>query len=237
MDYTITACEGSLNFILERKNIRSIRIRVTGASEVVVSAPLRARESSIISFVEDNAEKIYSNLESVNERRRECYPQRYASGEVFYHLGQRSTLKVVESNRFSAVYSDGTLLLHVRNGASRESKKALFERWSKRAAEAVFASRLATVISSFSANPPVSISVKNMLTRWGSINTAKNTMSLSVHLLRCETRLIDYIITHELCHIKHPDHSFAFYRELELRFPDRKLIDKKLEEYGLVDFW
>lgn len=237
MDNTITACDGSLNFILERKNIRNIRIRVTGASEVVVSAPLRTRECNIVSFVEENLEKIQLSLQNINARRIEFYPLRYLSGERFYHLGQKSTLKVVESNRFSAVYSDGTLLLHVRKGADAASKKALFERWSKRSAEAVFTGRLSAVMEGFKISRPVRIRVKNMLTRWGSINTALSTMSLSVHLLRCETRLIDYIITHELCHLKHPDHSAAFYRELERHFPDRKLIDKRLEEYGLVDFW
>lgn len=237
MNYTITTGEGSLKFILERKSTRNMRIRVTGASQVVVSAPLRVRESNVIRFVEENIEKVYSNLESVNSRRLKYYPQKYTSGEKFYHLGQRSALKIVESNRFSAVWSDSTLLLHVRRGADRQSIKTLFERWSKRAAEAVFASRLCAITSDFPAKPDIRITVKNMLTRWGSINTTRNTMSLSVHLLRCETRLIDYIITHELCHIKHPDHSPAFYRELELRFPDRKMIDKMLEEYGLVDFW
>ncbi len=225
-----------MNFALERKNIRNIRIRVTGASEVVVSAPLRARDSRILQFVEQNIEKINSSLEKIEAQRREFYPSEYISGEKFFHLGQRSAIKIVESNRFSAVYSGGILLLHVRRGADYEARKALFMRWSKRAAEAVFTSRLAKIITDFHSIRPVRITVKNMLTRWGSINTAKNTMSLSVHLLRCDIRLIDYIITHELCHMKHPDHSAAFYRELERRFPDRKLIDKQLCEYGLVDF-
>lgn len=236
MEHTIATAEGTLKFTLLRKDIRNIRIRVTGASEVIVSAPRRTAESKIYRFVDENIDKIYANLESVNEKRQKYYPIRYVSGDKFWHLGRKATLKVVESNRASAVYSGGTLLLHVRKGSDIVARRALFERWSKRAADVIFAERLAAILPSFSGRREITINVKNMLTRWGSINTVLNTMSLSIHLLRCDVRLIDYIITHELCHLKYPDHSPAFYRELESRFPDRARLDNMLDEYGLVDF-
>jgi predicted metal-dependent hydrolase len=236
MEHTIATAEGTLKFTLLRKDIRNIRIRVTGSSEVVVSAPRRTAESRIFKFVDENSDKIYACLDLINEKRQTYYPIRYISGDKFWHLGRRTTLKVVESNRSSSVYSGGTLLLHVRKGSDIEARRALFMRWSKRAADVVFAERLAAILPSFSSKREITINVKNMLTRWGSINTALNTMSLSIHLLRCDITLIDYIITHELCHLKYPDHSPAFYRELESYFPDRARIDKMLDEYGLVDF-
>lgn len=236
MEHTIATEGGALRFTLLRKDITNIRIRVTGASEVVVSAPRRVAESRIFRFVDENAEKICSSLDMINEKRQTFYPVRYVSGEKFWYLGQKATLRVVESNRASAVYSGGTLLLHVRKGSDVASRRALFMHWAKRAADVIFTDRLAVILPGFSNRREITINVKNMLTRWGSINTAMNTMSLSVHLLRCEMVLIDYIITHELCHLKFPDHSPAFYRELEMRFPDRERIDQMLDEYGLVDF-
>jgi predicted metal-dependent hydrolase len=236
MEYSIATDGGALKFTLLRKNIGNIHIRVTGASEVVVSAPLRTAESRIVKFVSENAPKICQSLEMIDYKRRRFYPVRYSSGDKFWHLGQKTILKVVESNRASAVYSGGMLLLHVRKGSDIEARKALFMRWSKRAASAVFAERLAVILPRFSTNRDITINVKNMLTRWGSINTALNTMSLSIHLLRCDVTLIDYIITHELCHLKFPDHSASFYRELDRHVPDRERIDNMLDEYGLVDF-
>lgn len=236
MEHTIATAEGALKFTLLRKDIGNIRIRVTGASEVVVSAPRRTAESRIIKFVDENVEKIYAGLEEINEKRQRFYPVKYTSGDKFWHLGEKTMIKVVESNRCSAVYSGGTLLLHVRQGSDIEARRALFVRWSKRAAELIFAERLAAILPGFSSKRDITINVKNMLTRWGSINTVLNTMSLSIHLLRCDVTLIDYIITHELCHLKFPDHSPAFYRELERRFPNRQRIDSLLDEYGLVDF-
>ena len=117
-------------------------------------------------------------------------------------------------------------------------KRRCFILRSKRTARRVFAARLKTIAPAFPDVPidHIRISVKNVLGRWGSINTKRHTLSLSVHLLRCETPLIDYVITHELCHYTHTNHSRAFYRLLERYFPNRKSFDKRLSEYGLIDF-
>lgn len=224
-----------LDYTLIRKNIRNIRIRVTGASEVVVSAPRRTAQSRIDGFISENIDKICSNLKIINNKRRRYYPAEYICGETFWHLGNEVTLKIAASGRARAEYSEGTLILYVPDKYSREQIKALFMRWSKKTADALFSERLNKLLPGFTTNE-FRITAKNMLTRWGSINPIKRTISMSVHLLRCEIRLIDYIITHELCHLKYMDHSGAFYRELERHFPDRKKIDKLLEEYGLVDF-
>jgi predicted metal-dependent hydrolase len=145
---------------------------------------------------------------------------------------------VTQSGKASASFSGDVLTLHLPDISDAARRKALFIRWSKHQAHDVFSQRAVEIQNRFfEAGHIIRISVRNMLTRWGSINTVRRTMSLSVHLLRCDTEIIDFIITHELCHLKHPDHSGAFYRELGARFPDYKLINKKLEEYGLVDFW
>lgn len=133
----------------------------------------------------------------------------------------------------------GELALYVPEGSVLDKRKAVFTRWAKKQALSVFSERARYLFPLFSdvIKKDIKISVRNMLTRWGSINIVRQTISLSVHLLRCEPELIDYIITHELCHLKYRNHSKAFYKELERFFPDRKVLDKKLNEYGLVDFW
>lgn len=224
-----------LDYTLIRKNIKSIRIRVTGASEIIVSAPRHTAQSRIDGFIGENIDKIYSNLKTINNKRQRYYPVDYQSGETFWHLGNKIRLKVAASGRARTEYADGTLIMHVPGDYDKVQKRALFMRWSKKTADAFFSRRLDKLLPLFTAGE-FRITAKNMLTRWGSINPVKRTISLSVHLLRCEPLLIDYIITHELCHLRHMDHSKAFYRELERCFPDRKKIDKRLNEYGLVDF-
>lgn len=229
--------DGYLTYTILRKNVRNIRIRVTGACEIVVSAPLYVPEERIVRFVESNRAIIKDSLDNINRKRSASYPSRYAEGENFLYLGERATISV--STGAKAVFDPNTHTLYLPVNSDSEKRKAAFTRWAKRQALSVFNERARYLIPLFSdvVKKDVSISVKNMLTRWGSINIVKQTINLSIHLLRCEPELIDYIITHELCHLKYRNHSKAFYKELERFFPERKKLDKKLNEYGLVDFW
>ena len=224
-----------LGFEIQRKKMKNMRIRITGDKRVCVSAPHYLPENRIIAFVGKHEAYISERLKMVEDKRSRCYPAAYESGDSFCLAGQRYRLRVVHDEKPFAGLNGSELVLCVPPG---QSVKALFVRYLLRTAKTVFSERLAAMQKRISPAPSseIKLSVRNMLTRWGSINTRRLNLSLSVHLLRCETDLIDYVIMHELCHLKTPNHSRAFYKALEAYYPNRRELDKKLEEYGLVDF-
>ena len=179
-----------------------------------------------------NATIIKRQQQRIEEQRRRSYPAKYKNGDVFRFLGQPTILNLKTQKSESAVLEAGILTLNV---PENKSAKQIFEKWMMRAAREVFAQRLCVLSGKFT-DADVRLAVRNMLTRWGSINTKRYTMNLTVHLARCEPELIDYVITHELCHIAHMHHTKAFYRQLETHFPGHRQYDKKLLQYGLVDF-
>jgi predicted metal-dependent hydrolase len=75
------------------------------------------------------------------------------------------------------------------------------------------------------------VRVKNVKTRWGSCSSRGN-INLSVHLMLLPAAWIDYVICHELAHIKHPNHSPAFWAHLEHLLPGAKQLDKALNQYS-----
>jgi len=227
-----------IDFRLLRKPVKNIRIRVTGASEVVVSAPHHVPENRIAAFVERNKTKIIETLDSINKKRLASYPARYSDGETFLYLGKKVRLKTAAKQNCPAVLLEDELVLRIPEGCCPAKRKSVFENWAKRQARAVFTQRVRDLVRFFpeAKDKDVHITVKNMLSRWGSINAAKNSISLTVHLLRCDPELIDYVIAHELCHLAQRNHSKAFYSRLEEYFPDRKKLDARLKKYGLVDF-
>ncbi len=233
MENSVNTAGGVLAYKLVRRKMKHIRIRVTGERRVVVSAPHRCAERVIRAFVQDNESFIRRQLRDMEIRRMRHYPESYSDGDAFSLLGQTACLRILPAARASAVFDSGVLTLHVPPGGCIKTQ---FIRWISRQARAVFAQRLAVVGSRFPDYDGLTLSAKRMLTRWGSINPARQRLSLSVHLMRCETELIDYVIAHELCHLSCHSHSSAFYCALAAHYPDRRAMDKQLEAYGLVDY-
>lgn len=228
--------ENGAAYMLIRKKMKSIRIRVTGDGRVMISAPYHVPAARIHAFIRQHEAFIAGRLNDIESKRSAHYPPRYADGDTFSFLGSRLRLKIITAPRRAAALSEEMLTLYLPAGAGGSEAKALFARWARFEAKRIFGQRLALLLPRFSGMPVMRLSIRDMITRWGSINIKRHSMSLSVHLLRCEIELIDYVITHELCHITYPRHTAAFYAALEARCPGRAQLDKRLEAYGLVGF-
>ena len=76
---------------------------------------------------------------------------------------------------------------------------------------------------------PTGITITGARTRHGSCS-GKNSLSFSYRVMQYDRELVDYVIVHELAHIKHHDHSAAFYAFIESVMPDHKERRKKLKE-------
>lgn len=74
------------------------------------------------------------------------------------------------------------------------------------------------------------ICIKNQKTRWGSCSS-KGNLNFNYYLYYLDAKLLDYVVVHELAHLKVMNHSFAFWKEVERHFPDYKACRKKLREY------
>ena len=75
------------------------------------------------------------------------------------------------------------------------------------------------------------ITIRNQSTRWGSCSAKKN-LNFNVLLMLAPREVLDSVIVHELCHIRHMNHSKAFYEEVRKYFPDYDKWDKWLKEHG-----
>lgn len=75
---------------------------------------------------------------------------------------------------------------------------------------------------------------RKMKTRWGVCYLNKNAISLTKNIIHIPLELIEYVIIHEFCHFKHPNHSKDFYKEVGLYCLDYKKRVKKLKSYSYV---
>jgi predicted metal-dependent hydrolase len=75
--------------------------------------------------------------------------------------------------------------------------------------------------------------VRNQKTRWGSCSVKKN-ISLNIKIARLPDDLMDYVIVHELVHIRHHNHSISYWRELGRIVENAKELDKQLDQHRLL---
>jgi predicted metal-dependent hydrolase len=228
--------KSSVPYTLTRRKMKNVRLRVTADGRVTVSAPRSVSVARIDAFVREHEAFIRKRLDEVEHTRSAHYPSSYSGGDAFSYLGGRRHLLVCAAERRTAALSDDALTLYLPESAGSEEAKSLFMRWARAEAARVFTQRLNMLMPHFSCKSALRLSVRDMTTRWGSINVRRGSMSLSVHLLRCEIELIDYVITHELCHLTYPHHSPAFYTALEVHYPHRTQMDARLKAYGLAGF-
>ena len=74
--------------------------------------------------------------------------------------------------------------------------------------------------------------IKNSRTRWGSCSS-KGNLNFNYRLALIEPELVDYVVVHELCHLKHFNHSIDFWREVERAVPNWKMLRKQLRTIKL----
>ena len=94
----------------------------------------------------------------------------------------------------------------------------LYEKWLLKKAYSIFEQKIKFYCTELGIKPPQLV-VKNLKNRWGSA-TKDNIINLNVNLLKAAENVIEYIILHELCHLKIKEHSHHFWDLLHKFMPD-----------------
>ena len=112
----------------------------------------------------------------------------------------------------------------------RDRVQNLVEKWYREKAEEYFSKSLSKCFGKFEKmgfDKP-GLKIRKMKTRWGSYST-KGRVTLNLELIKKPTECIDYVVMHELCHIRHRNHSKGFYKLLDKVMPEWRDKKEKLE--------
>lgn len=161
-------------------------------------------------------------------------PRRYVSGETHRYLGRQYRLKVVQSaTSYELVkMSRGHIMVHAQDNNDRERIKQLLNAWYRKQAKRVFQERLDVCYlraEKLGIEYP-NLVLRVMKTRWGSC-TPSGKILLNPKLIQMPKDCIDYVIVHELCHLREHNHSREFYALLDHVMPNWREIKRKLEEH------
>lgn len=209
----------------------SIAIHVEPEGMVWVDAPADASQAAILAAVRKRARWVHGHLAGFGRRHAHVLPREYVSGESVMYLGRRYRLKVIPTDAAGASVKLSGGYLEVRSaGSMPESIREAMERWYRERARTIFAERIGFMLSTTrwkQAAPPMRLQA--MKTQWGSCSPAGR-LTLNPWLVKAPRDCIDYVILHELCHLKEHNHSPRFFRLLDQYMPQWRQRKARLDE-------
>lgn len=146
-------------------------------------------------------------------------PKEYISGESFSYLGRNYRLKVSKGSKTSVKLLNGRLQAILSTGSkSPANVREALTGWYRLHAEAKIqekAARYALVIGV----QPKSVGIKTFKSRWGSCHLSGDIL-YNWKIVIAPNRIVDYVVVHELCHLKQHDHSERFWKLVSQVIPD-----------------
>jgi predicted metal-dependent hydrolase len=202
---------------------------------VTVSAPSEKSEEKILERVRRRARWIIRQIDRFEEYRPLPPPKKYVSGETFRYLGRQYRLKVVEDQRESVKLVGRFLWARLPERENRVRVESLVEQWYRRHARVVFSRKIDELHERARIHgvpKPDDWRAQKMRSRWGSCGRSGRIL-LNLELLKAPLSCIEYVIAHEMCHLKELNHTKEFYRLLGLVMPDWKERKRRLDEFVL----
>ena len=223
---------GILSYTFERKNIRNINLRIRPDGNVFVSAPDDAEISEIERFLSSKTDFIRNTRERFAAQRAPVYEMQYISGENVTLLGRNLRIQVVK-DKDEHVDNDGIYVyIHVRRPDYYNRKKNLLNDWLNEQCTVIFTEIMQQTAKRFAGYNIVmpALRIRNMVSRWGSCQKEKGVIALNRRLIEAPKNCIEYVVTHELCHLVYPNHSKQFYALLQVMLPDWRESKDLLEK-------
>jgi predicted metal-dependent hydrolase len=217
---------------LIKQDRKSLSLTVTPDLRLILKCPLQTDSARIEAFLQKKWFWLEKQLSFFKKYQRKIYEKEYVSGEGNLYLGRQYKLVVRRGKEDVVSLTRGQLIVHttkdVTNG--RHNKK-LIDMWFAEKTERVLQDRCTEMLSSFDYKQPPVLGLREMKKRWGSFLN-KEKIFLNPKLIHTPKDCIDYVIVHELCHLKYKNHSSNFWKLLDEKYPKWEKVKDKLETIG-----
>jgi predicted metal-dependent hydrolase len=212
---------------------RTISIIISPDNGVVVKAPYLTPVGTIRRFVNEKSGWITKTVNGFNSLKRLDKVNGYSDGDFLLLYGKEYKLRLIRSDTYSVrTTDDNTIEAGYSNDNNPLIIRALLEGWFKFIAQKKFTYKFREILLKYKdyGFTPSGFVVRSMKKRWGSCSS-KGKIAISYDLIRLDEIFADYVIIHELCHLKQHNHSTNYYKLLSEVYPDWKKVRGELKKY------
>jgi predicted metal-dependent hydrolase len=206
-----------------RSRRRTIALVITPEAHLIVRAPLRAPASMIDDLIREKQGWIRKTIAKMKQRPQ-AVDHTYEEGEIFFFLGRSYPLHIADDGRIAIERTDRLCVSRMLQPDIRRQLK----RWYVQEAAKEISARCMW-FSMTTGYTPASVRITDARQRWGSC-TSTGGLNFSWRLIQAPLEIVDYVIVHELVHLKQPDHSKKFWNKVREIMPDYEQRRKWLRE-------
>lgn len=208
--------------LVRRRGRRGVGLKVDETG-LTVSAPATMPVERIEALVRESERWILRKIAEWSARQVPV-PD-WSDGAMLPFLGEALTLRLSSQGRAGAQRSGSELFVTLRSLDPDAVRRAVV-RWYRRAANEYFSQRVPQLARAAALAPPRLV-VSSARSRWGSCNSRRE-VRLAWRLAKAPSALVDYVICHELAHLRHMNHSSAFWAEVARQCPDYERMRAEL---------
>ena len=208
-----------------KSKIKNVYIQIKDG-KVIVKAPNRLSEKKIFDIVNSKKEWIYEKINKLKENK-------IKGGSKIYILGKPYVLKIyfIKEAEENIQISEGNLQIILpqsrNNKNNNEIINELISSLYKKIAEKEVSMAM-SLITRFVGIKPNKYRVKKLKTAWGTCTSNKN-ITINSELMKFDREVIQYVVLHEICHLKYMNHSNEFWNMVEKYMANYKEVRKRLK--------
>ena len=207
---------------VQRKKIKNIRLSVLPPDgSVRLSVPVRVTEEYIVRFLHEKLDWIQKKRDPFLAHPKSADPE-YVSGEALPVFGECYTLRVVYGKgKPSVIFAGREILLTVGEDSTVEERAIVIKEWYR----SILREKVTLLLPEWEKRTGLysdSWQIRSMKTRWGTCNTVTRKIWLNLELAKKPAECLEYVLLHELAHLRVPNHGKDFYEVLDCHMPDWK---------------
>ncbi len=208
-----------------RSNRKTLSVCIDCFGQITVRAPTRCSEERIFAFLQEKESWILRRKAKIKGAGI-CLPPENLDGYSFLLLGKLCQIRLTDEKFIRLNETADCIFLPSKNAQTRLKK------WLKDNALRIFTKASEKRAQEMGVSYQ-SVAITHARGKWGSCS-ADNKLRFAYRLIYAPKEIIDYVIVHELAHIKHKNHSKNFWQEVEKYVPDYKQKRKWLKDRGVL---
>ena len=217
--------------IVKSKRRKTSQI-VVDKNDVIIRAPATKTLPEIKQIMKDKAQWVFKKQLEFQKIKPQIAKATFTAGSKLPYLGKNYQIKIItkqKANSIQLAKERFTIKLQPSR-SSRKTVQNLYENWLARKADGIFDKKIAKFSKRLKLKPKKAV-IKNLKDRWGSLSQDE-TLNLNMNLLKAPDDVIDYVILHELTHLKIKAHTHHFWESIHKFMPNYEQKRLWLEHHG-----